>query len=243
MKSSGKENVADLMGAEARAILKAVETCTAKVELQANALVTLEGRVEKMERAGWAARDAAVGAKETAKGAKEGLEGRMTKLEESNAKLSTAVDNLATTTKALEINHNGLADRTAAEIIRLTIGQKRQAGDAAVKLASQARRSRPDGDTELEEAAKVVRAGDHIQVRGPLPSLGDYGDEDTGKVIIKRFIERAEKDANFQREAAHAGVGLRVETWKTALKWITAIVASATAGGALWEWAKQLIAR
>lgn len=244
-----KPTVTDLMGAEARAILSAVGKAIAKVE-------ALENELTRQQNAFWAlnteakkglvATKALAGTVEELKRAGDdvrqhlerlrGLAASLPDVATSVARLEGRMDGVEAMLKQVIAQHEGLADRVAEAVLKVTLDQRKLEGKVAVIRAEQREGAVAEGH------ALGAREGSRPSVRPPLPSMGEL-DEVTSSRLLAHVLKRAETDAQFQRDAARAGVGLHEARWRTLLKWGTTIIGSLTAGGllakALMEWLQR----
>lgn len=142
---NAKPNVIDLFGADAKAIIAACERACANADLSAQESARAAKCAEGAEAMAKHAKEAADSATRGAWAAHD----RARKVEERLAKIEQSL-------AELKENHSGLAERTAAEIIRLTV-ETRKLKERGVSNPEIERRLLGIVDLHIEEETTEVR--------------------------------------------------------------------------------------
>ena len=229
--------VADLMGADARAILVAVERGHARQELlqkdvdrgledqaaMQKRLATIREDQVAMQKSVASIREAAWATKTAVQAVKAAVESQRESIGDLAQQLGGVQGNLASLVTAVDKLTSGLE----SERLQRQTADKRIEGKVAVHA------NRPRASGEFAKPPMPLVAADPARP-GSLSDI-DHFEDITHNTFIANFVNRAKEDADFQREAARAGLGLRVMTWKSVLKWVGIIIAAAAAGGGIFE--------
>lgn len=249
-----KGEVADLLGADARAVLAAIGKTASALDALSKDFEKESGdlrkKLDQLERACWASHNASKDAKASADAIKLQMDqvvqawASMKQLNDAMWQHLVRRDELVNhRMQAFEENLSGLAERTAAEIIRLTVDDKKLAANLAQVKAKQSEASllSPTGARVKTHPEIIIEGNTHEKAskahRKELASLSDvdHWEEITHNTLISQVTQRAKEDEAFIREAARAGLGLRVYTWKTVVGWGTIIITALFSGGLLYK--------